>query len=67
MNNEVPGASVPPEILERMKRAATKDAAFNEGIAIARDTCQRIRNDVAGIQLAAPLGRIEGIFMMLAE
>lgn len=65
MNNEVPGASVPAEILDRMRKAPTKEAAFSEGIAIARETYQRVRPDIAGVQLAAPLGRIEGIFAIL--
>jgi methionine synthase / methylenetetrahydrofolate reductase(NADPH) len=65
MNNEVPGASVPAEILERMRKAPTKEAAFAEGIAIAKETYRRVSDAVAGVQLAAPLGRIEGIFMML--
>jgi homocysteine S-methyltransferase len=65
MNNEVPGASVPPEILERMRRAGSKEEAFAEGIVIARETYHRVKGEVAGVQLAAPLGRIEGIFSML--
>jgi methionine synthase I (cobalamin-dependent)/5,10-methylenetetrahydrofolate reductase len=65
MNNEVPGASVPAEILERMRKAPTKEAAFAEGIAIAKETYRHVSDTVAGVQLAAPLGRIEGIFMML--
>jgi hypothetical protein len=48
-----------------MRKAPTKEAAFSEGIAIARETYRRVRPDVAGVQLAAPLGRIEGIFAML--
>jgi len=65
MNNEVPGASVPPEILERMRRTTTKEEGFLEGVKIARETHERIRGEVAGVQLSAPLGRIDGIFMML--
>ena len=30
MNNEVPGATVPQEILERMKKTTTKEESFNE-------------------------------------
>jgi len=67
MNNEVPGASVPPEILERMRRTTTKEEGFAEGVKIARETYERVRGEVAGVQLSAPLGRIEGIFMMLEE
>lgn len=65
MNNEVPGASVPSEVLDRMKRATTKEEAFNVGVSIARETYERVRQDVAGVQLSAPLGRIEGVFMIL--
>ena len=65
MNNEVPGASVPAEILERMRRTTTKEEGFAEGVSIARETYERVRGSVAGIQLSAPMGRIEGIFMIL--
>jgi homocysteine S-methyltransferase len=65
MNNEVPGASVPPDILARMRKTTTKEEGFREGVAIARETYDRVKNDVAGVQLSAPMGRIEGIFMMM--
>jgi homocysteine S-methyltransferase len=65
MNNEVPGASVPPEIMERMRQTTTKEEGFAEGVRIARETYGRIRGEVAGIQISAPLGRIEGIFMII--
>jgi homocysteine S-methyltransferase len=67
MNNEVPGASVPAEIMNRMRSAATKEAAFAEGVAIARETYEHVRSEVAGVQLSAPLGRTEGIFTMLGR
>ena len=65
MNNEVPGASVPPEILERMRKTTTKEEGFAEGVRIARETYERVRGEVAGVQLSAPMGKIEGIFMIL--
>lgn len=67
MNNEVPGASVPEEIMERMKKAATKEEAFLEGGKIARETYRQIRNEIQGVQLSAPLGRMDAVLMMLAE
>ena len=67
MNNEVPGASVPREILERMRKAGTKEEAFAEGMAIARETFRRVRPDVAGVQIAAPLGRVETVFTLLGR
>jgi len=65
MNNEVPGASVPPDILARMRGTTTKEEGFAEGVAIARETLERVRGSVAGVQLAAPMGRIEGVFAIL--
>ena len=56
MNNEVPGARVPPDILERMRRTTTQDEGFREGVAIAKETYERLKNSVAGIQLSAPWG-----------
>jgi homocysteine S-methyltransferase len=57
MNNEVPGVSVPPEIMERMRRADTGDRARAEGVRIARETLLEIRELVQGTQIAAPFGR----------
>ena len=67
MNNEVPGASVPAEILERMRKTTTKEEGFAEGVRIARETFTRVRGSVAGVQLSAPMGRIEGIFMIMEK
>jgi len=67
MNNEVPGATVPADILERMKKAGTKEEAFLEGVRIARETFEHIRGEVAGVQLGAPLGKIEGVFRILGN
>ena len=67
MNNEVPGASVPPEIMERMKKTTTKEEGFLEGVKIAKETYEFIKGEVAGVQLSAPMGRIEGISMILRK
>jgi homocysteine S-methyltransferase len=59
--NEVPGVSLPASVLERMRAANEKgdDAASEEGITIAREIQERIRPLVQGVQISAPLGRIE--------
>jgi homocysteine S-methyltransferase len=67
MNNEVPGASVPSEIMERMRKTTTKEEGFAEGVKIAKETYERVRNEVAGVQLSAPMGRIEGIALILEK
>lgn len=61
MNNEVPGVSVPDQIIERMRVASEKsrEHAFHEGTAIARETLERVRERVAGVQVSAPLGRVD--------
>ncbi len=67
MNNEVPGASVPREILERMRKTTSKEEAFLEGVKIARETYLQVRREAQGIQLAAPLGRVDAVIKMLEE
>ncbi len=58
--NEVPGVVVPPEVVERMRRASErgKEYALQEGVAIARETFERVRPHVQGIQVSAPFGRV---------
>ena len=58
--NEVPGVSVPPAVIERMRRgsASGKEAALAEGVAIAREMLGAVRARVQGVQVAAPLGRV---------
>jgi homocysteine S-methyltransferase len=61
MNNEVPGVSVPDDVMERMRIASEKGKEFGlrEGVTIARETLERIRDVVAGVQVSAPLGRVD--------
>ena len=56
MKNEL-RVSVPDAILERMTRAASPEAAREEGIAIAREMLIAVRGMVQGAQISAPLGR----------
>jgi methionine synthase / methylenetetrahydrofolate reductase(NADPH) len=57
MNNEVPGITVPPAIMERMRKADAGERARHEGLKIAQETLQEIRSLVEGVQIAAPFGR----------
>jgi homocysteine S-methyltransferase len=59
MNNEVPGVHVPESILERMRRADTREKARAEGIAIAGETLRALALHVQGVQIAAPFGRYD--------
>jgi homocysteine S-methyltransferase len=58
--NEVPGVTVPQDVLDRMRRAsaAGKDAALAEGVSIARGMLAAVRDRLAGAQVSAPLGRV---------
>jgi len=56
MKNEL-RVSVPDEILNRMTRANTPEAAREEGVAIAREMLRAVRDRVQGAQISAPLGR----------
>ena len=58
LNNEVPGASVPSSVLERMRKAEDGAAALKEGLTIAHETLQEVRPYVQGVQVSAPFGRI---------
>lgn len=58
LNNEVPGASVPPAVLERMRNAGDGASALKEGVTIAKEMLEEVRPFVQGVQVSAPFGRI---------
>jgi homocysteine S-methyltransferase len=67
MHNEVPGAAVPQETMERMRvsQESGPEAARKEGVAIARETIERVRDLVQGIQICAPVGRYDMVLELL--
>jgi len=66
--NEVPGVTVPERVLVRMRRAQENgpDAALAEGIAIAREVKEALKGLVQGVQISAPLGRVDVALQVLA-
>jgi homocysteine S-methyltransferase len=58
MKNEVPGVVVPDSIMKRMEKADTKEAQKEEGIAIAKESVDAIRDRIQGIQVSAPFGNV---------
>jgi homocysteine S-methyltransferase len=58
--------SVPDEILARMSRASTPDAARAEGILIAQEMLAAARSMVQGVQVSAPFGRYNAAAEVLA-
>ncbi len=65
--NEVPGASLPDSVMQRIRTAEAQggDAAAEEGITIAREIQTHIRGFVQGVQISAPLDLIESAIGVL--
>jgi len=61
MHNEVPGATVPSETMDRMKKAQeiSSEKARQEGVAIAQEVLFELKEMVEGVQISAPLGKYE--------
>ncbi len=59
MNNEVPGVVIPPEIIERMAKPLDPEDAKKVGVDIAREMYLQIKNEIQGVQVSAPFGRID--------
>ncbi|MDQ3474056.1 MAG: bifunctional homocysteine S-methyltransferase/methylenetetrahydrofolate reductase [Acidobacteriota bacterium] len=61
LHNEVPGVRVTPAIMERMRDASaiSKDAGRDEGLKIARESLQEVRDLIQGVQVSAPFGNVK--------
>ncbi|HET9178389.1 MAG TPA: bifunctional homocysteine S-methyltransferase/methylenetetrahydrofolate reductase [Terriglobia bacterium] len=57
LHNEVPGMSVSPEILKRMRAVDSGEKARAEGLQIAREMLLEFRELVQGVQIVAPFSR----------
>jgi homocysteine S-methyltransferase len=57
LHENVPGMQVPPYILDRMKRADEQGAGQAEGVAIAREALEAVRDRVQGAYIMPPFGR----------
>ncbi len=66
MNNEVPGCDVPEDIMGRMRKVEdNKEKSMQEGIIIARETLEKMKESIQGVQISAPFGRIQTVFDVL--
>lgn len=59
MNNEVPGVSIPNDVMERMSKAKDPEDAKKIGVEIACSMIEALGGSVQGIQISAPFGRID--------
>ena len=67
LNNEIPGAYVPEEIIKRMKAAKTKQEARKTGIQIARELLKELKPHLAGAQVSIPFGKVETPLKVLKD
>jgi homocysteine S-methyltransferase len=68
MANEVPGVTVPDEVLDRMRRASDqgREAGLAEGVRIAREMLAAVKDRLSGAQVSAPLGKVPVALEVLA-
>jgi homocysteine S-methyltransferase len=59
LHNEVPGMRVPQEVRDRMRKAGTGETGRREGVAIAREMLDAVRDRVQGAYIMPPFGRYE--------
>jgi homocysteine S-methyltransferase len=64
LHNEVPGITLPDEVLARF--AAAEARAAREGVAVARQLLAEARELVAGAYLVAPFGQPQRVLDVLA-
>lgn len=67
MNAEVPGAHVPEEIMKRMRDAEEGGRGQEEGLIIASEMLEKVRNMVQGAQISVPFGRFRWVSSILGE
>jgi homocysteine S-methyltransferase len=67
MANEVPGVSVPDDLLTRMSLAKTKEEGRALGIEIAHEMVEAIQDRVAGFAVSAPFGNVHTALAVLGK
>jgi homocysteine S-methyltransferase len=59
MANEMPGSPIPASVLERMRRAQMPESAAREGVAVAREVLDALKDRVQGVLVTASPGGID--------
>jgi homocysteine S-methyltransferase len=65
MANEVPGVRVPPEIIDRIRRAEDAGRASDEGLTIARELVAEVASRVQGLQVTVASGTLDTALRVL--
>lgn len=60
LNSEIPEVTIPQYIMERMRKVTdNKEASKMEGVAIARETLEQVKQRINGVQVSAPFGKVD--------
>ncbi len=59
------GVTVPDALVERMRKTTSAEAAFAEGVAIAREIVTAVKGMAAGVQISTPSGRLDAALDVL--
>ena len=65
MKHEVPGVTVPDEIMDRMAAVESREEQRAVGIAIAREAVEELHKHIQGVQVSAPFGNIDSALAVL--
>ncbi len=65
MKNYVPGIVIPDYILDRLSKCSTVEDGLKTGVEIAQEICTKISDSFAGIQVSAPVGRVDAAIQTL--
>jgi methionine synthase I (cobalamin-dependent)/5,10-methylenetetrahydrofolate reductase len=59
LNNEVPGASVPSRVMDRMRQAQERSAeeARREGVAVSQEILRAFKGTLQGVQISVPFSK----------
>ena len=58
LQNEVPGVVIPEDVMRRMAAVESREDQLKVGVEIARESVERVRDRVVGIQVSAPFGKV---------
>ena len=69
LHNEIPGIHIPDRVLTRMAKAEAhgEDPARAEGVSIALEAFEAVRNSIAGIHIHVADGNLGGALELLSE
>ena len=65
LHNEVPGMTVPQDIRDRMAEVGRGPAARAEGVRIAQEALEQVKDRIAGVYIMPPFGRVEAAIDIL--